>query len=94
MKIDLTGKNILVTGGAGDGLGQGICEAVDQSGGRVIVNDLNLAIAQKAALKYKNAFAVAGDISNADDVTRMFDEIKEELGIVHGIVNNAGIGLG
>ena len=94
MKIDLTGKNILVTGGAGDGLGQGICEAIDQSGGRVIVNDLNLEIARKAALKYKNAFAVEGDISKLDDVNRMFDEINEELGIVHGIVNNAGIGLG
>lgn len=94
MQIDLKGKNILVTGGAGDGLGQGICEAIDQSGGRVIVNDLKLEIAQKAALKYKNAFAVEGDISKVDDVNLMFDKIKDELGIVHGIVNNAGIGLG
>ncbi len=94
MQIDLKGKNILVTGGAGDGLGQGICEAIDQSGGRVIVNDLNLEIAQKAAIKYKNAFAVEGDVSKVDDVSRMFDKINEELGIVHGIINNAGIGLG
>lgn len=94
MQIDLKGKNILVTGGAGDGLGQGICEAIDQSGGRVIVNDLNLEFAQKAALKYKNAFAVEGDISKVDDVNLMFDKIKDELGLVHGIVNNAGIGLG
>ena len=94
MQIDLKDKNILVTGGAGDGLGQGICEAVDQSGGRVIVNDLNLKIAQKAALKYKDAYAVEGDISNADNVARMFDKINDELGTVHGIVNNAGIGLG
>ena len=84
----------MVTGGAGDGLGDGICEAVDQSGGRVIVNDLNLDIAQKAALKYGDAYAVEGDISNANDVARMFNEINDELGIVHGIVNNAGIGLG
>ncbi len=94
MQIDLTGKNILVTGGAGDGLGQGICEAVDIAGGRVIVNDLNMDVAQEAAMKYKNAFAIAGDISNVDDVGRMFAEINKELGTVHGIVNNAGIGLG
>lgn len=94
MQIDLTGKNILVTGGAGDGLGQGICEAVDLAGGRVIVNDLNMDVAQEAAMKYKNAFAIAGDISNVDDVGRMFAEINKELGTVHGIVNNAGIGLG
>ena len=29
--MDLKGKNILVTGGAGNGIGQGVCEAVDHS---------------------------------------------------------------
>ena len=94
MQIDLKGKNILVTGGAGDGLGQGICEAVHHSGGRVIVNDLTLEMAQGTAEKYKNAFAIEGDISKADDVSRMFEKIKEECGTIHGVVNNAGIGLG
>jgi NAD(P)-dependent dehydrogenase (short-subunit alcohol dehydrogenase family) len=94
MQIDLKGQNILVTGGAGNGLGQGICEAVDDAGGRVIVNDLTLEIAQGAAKKYTDAFAVGGDISKADDVSRIFDEIKEACGTIHGVVNNAGIGLG
>jgi NAD(P)-dependent dehydrogenase (short-subunit alcohol dehydrogenase family) len=94
MQIDLKGKNILVTGGAGDGLGQGICEAVDQSGGRVIVNDLTLEMARGAAEKYTNALAFEGDISKADDVNRMFEKIKSACGAIHGVVNNAGIGLG
>jgi NAD(P)-dependent dehydrogenase (short-subunit alcohol dehydrogenase family) len=94
MQIDLKGKNILVTGGAGDGLGQGICEAVDQAGGRVILNDLILEVAKEAAKKYKNAFAIEGDISKANDVNRMFERINEECGTIHGVVNNAGIGLG
>lgn len=94
MQIDLKGKNILVTGAAGDGLGQGICEAVDQSGGRVIVNDLTIEMAEGAAQKYKNALAFEGDISKAEDVSRMFEKIKEECGTIHGVVNNAGIGLG
>lgn len=94
MQIDLKGKNILVTGGAGDGLGQGICEAVDQAGGRVIVNDLTLEMARKAAKNYNNALPVVGDVSKADDVNRMFERIKDECGTIHGVVNNAGIGLG
>jgi len=94
MKIDLKGKNILVTGGAGDGLGQGICEAVDEAGGRVIVNDLTLEMAKEAAEKYNNALAVEGDISKVEDVNRMFDEMKSACGTIHGVVNNAGIGLG
>jgi NAD(P)-dependent dehydrogenase (short-subunit alcohol dehydrogenase family) len=94
MQIDLRGKNILVTGGAGDGLGQGICEAVDQAGGRIIINDLDLQMAREEVGKYKNALAVQGDISNSDQVSRMFDEIKSACGVIHGVVNNAGIGLG
>lgn len=94
MQIDLKGKNILVTGGAGDGLGQGICEAVDQAGGRVIVNDLTLNMARSVAAKYRDALAVEGDISKADDVSRMFEKLKSTCDTIHGVVNNAGIGLG
>jgi len=94
MKINLTGKNILVTGGAGDGLGGGICEAIAEAGGRVIVNDLQIEVAQEAADKYQNGLAVAGDVSKAADIDRMFDEIRDLCGIIHGVVNNAGIGLG
>ncbi|MBR9998771.1 MAG: SDR family oxidoreductase [Cyclobacteriaceae bacterium] len=94
MLINLNDKNILVTGGAGDGLGPGICEAVNDAGGRVIVNDLNLEAAQEAASKYKGGLAVAGDVSIAEDVARMFEEIKNQCGNIQGVVNNAGIGLG
>ena len=94
MLINLKNKNILVTGGAGDGLGQGICEAVNDAGGRVIVNDLNLETALEAAGNYEDGVAVAGDVSKAEDVARMFEEIKDRCGIIHGVVNNAGIGLG
>ncbi len=64
MKIDLTGKNILITGGAGDGLGQGICEAVHVAGGRVVISDLDIDMTRKIAGRYEGALAVAGDVSN------------------------------
>jgi NAD(P)-dependent dehydrogenase (short-subunit alcohol dehydrogenase family) len=94
MQIDLNSKIFLVTGGAGNGLGQGICEAIDASGGKVIVNDLTLEMAEEVAKKYKDSFAVEGDISKENDVNKMFKEIKETCGTIHGVVNNAGIGLG
>lgn len=94
MQIDLKNKNILVTGAAGDGLGGGIIEAVAEAGGRVIVNDLKLDPARKVAEKYPEALAVAGDVSLAEDVDRMFEEIGNLCGTIHGVVNNAGIGLG
>jgi NAD(P)-dependent dehydrogenase (short-subunit alcohol dehydrogenase family) len=94
MLVNLKGKNILVTGGAGDGLGGGICEAVAEAGGCVIVNDLNLEMAKETAKKYKDALAVAGDVSQTEDVDQMFDVIRNRFGTIHGVVNNAGIGLG
>jgi len=94
MKIDLSGKNILITGGAGDGLGTGLCEAVEEAGGRVIINDLNLEEAKQAASKYKNAIAVAADISKIEEVEKMFEELSEKCGVIHGLINNAGVGMG
>lgn len=94
MQINLKGKNILVTGGAGDGLGSGICEAVAEAGGRVIINDLDFELAKKAAKRFDKAFAVAGDVSKAEEVQQMFEITGERCGVVHGVVNNAGIGLG
>jgi NAD(P)-dependent dehydrogenase (short-subunit alcohol dehydrogenase family) len=94
MQIDLKGKNILVTGGAGNGLGQGICEAVNASGGRVIVNDLDKDMAEEVANKYTDAIAIAGDVSKSNDVDKIFNMLREACGTVHGLVNNAGIGLG
>lgn len=94
IKIDLSGKNILITGGAGDGMGAGLCEAVVEAGGRVIVNDLRPETARHAAAKYKNAISIAADISKVDEVERMFMELSQTCGTVHGLINNAGIGLG
>lgn len=94
MEIDLKDKNILVTGGAGDGLASGICDAISEAGGRVIINDLTKEMASEAAMRYKDAISVAGDVSIEGDVVRMFQEIKEQYGTIHGLVNNAGIGLG
>ena len=93
MTIDLSGKTVLVTGGAGTGVGSGVCEAVAAAGARLLINDVRAAEAEATTQKYPNAFAVPGDISLPDEVRRMFAEIKEKYGPIHGLVNNAGVGL-
>jgi NAD(P)-dependent dehydrogenase (short-subunit alcohol dehydrogenase family) len=93
MQIDLTNKNILVTGGGGDGLGQGICEAIAACGGNLIVNDLNAELAKETAAKHEGAVAIPGDVSVEEEVGHIFEEAKAKVGVLDGLVNNAGIGL-
>lgn len=93
MKIDLTGRNILVTGGGGSGVGSGACKALSSAGATVILNELSLDKAQAAVGQYPGAIAVSADVSNESDVNRMFEELEQSVGTVHGVVNNAGVGL-
>lgn len=92
MKIDLSNKKFLVTGSGGFGVGSGICKAIDNAGGTLILNDLSEKKVQEAVTKYRNAFGIAADISKWEEVKRLFDEIKKQVGPLDGVVNNAGIG--
>ena len=91
--MDLKGKNILVTGGGGFGVGEGICNVLIASGARVIINERKREMADAAGKKHVKAFKVVADISNPTEVEDMFAFIEKEYGILDGLVNNAGIGL-
>ena len=91
--MDLSHLTVLVTGGGGIGVGAGVCEALDQFGATIIINELNLEKAQKASKKYKNAQAGKADLRKGDEVKAMFDLIAKEVGPINGLVNNAGVGL-
>jgi len=91
--LSLEGKNILVTGGGGYGVGAGVCQAIAEAGGRLIVNELDFNSADIAAGKYPGAIAIAGDMSKPEDIKHMFSTLERQCGIVHGLVNNAGVGL-
>jgi NAD(P)-dependent dehydrogenase (short-subunit alcohol dehydrogenase family) len=91
--MELKGKTILVTGGTGIGVGAGVCSAIAEAGGRLIVNGRNAEKLEATIAKYPGAIAALGDIRDALQVEEMFRTIERECGIVDGLVNNAGIGL-
>lgn len=90
-------RTAFVTGGS-KGIGAAVVRKLCEDGFQVAVNYNSSEQRAKAlcseltSLGYR-AVAVKGDVSSAGDVKRMFAEIREELGCVSVLVNNAGVSL-
>jgi 3-oxoacyl-[acyl-carrier protein] reductase len=91
MKIDLTGKNAVVTGST-RGIGRAIAEAFAQSGARVAVVGRDQQRADEAAAAIgRNAKGFAADVSDTASVSKLIDEVEKAFGSIDILVNNAGI---
>ncbi len=95
--IDLTGKTALVTGGS-QGLGRCTATRLHAAGATVAINyfpdpeGINRQRAEDVvAALGQRAFAVAGDVREAADVSRMCDEVLARTGRLDIVVNNAAI---
>lgn len=92
---DLTGKTALVTG-ASRGLGKGIALALAEKGADVIVNYFNDpaeadAVSNEIKSRFgRKSYTVKADVSSAEEVAAMFEEISEKSGRLDILVNNAG----
>jgi NAD(P)-dependent dehydrogenase (short-subunit alcohol dehydrogenase family) len=93
-EIDLSGKNILVTG-ASRGIGRTISEHLARAGARVAVHyGRNRDAAEALANTLGNAsFAVGADLSSREASGTLFPRCIEEMGRVDVLVNNAGLAV-
>ena len=92
-KIDLGGRNAVVTGGA-QGIGRAIVERFLDSGAAVAIWDRDIELAKKTAARSEKSWpsrAVAVDVTNYAEVERARDETVKALGRIDILVNNAGI---
>lgn len=90
----LRDKVVLVTGGSG-GIGSAICVEMSAQGATVIIHyNSNEAKAQELCetlnAQQGKAFVVQADLSNSDDIKKMFKTIKEEHKAIDILINNAG----
>jgi 2-dehydro-3-deoxy-D-gluconate 5-dehydrogenase len=96
MSFDLTGRVALVTGGNG-GIGLGIAKGLAQAGARVVIaarNPDKNAAALAALNRVGSALAMAGDVSDPQDVDALFAGIRAQCGRLDILVNNAGMSGG
>ncbi len=91
--MDFSGKTVLVTGG-GRGIGRAVAHGFASRGARVAVNyRSNSAAAEHtvASLPGGPHIAIQGDVSDPDEVARVFRSAAEAFSRIHIVVNNAGI---
>jgi 3-oxoacyl-[acyl-carrier protein] reductase len=93
MKIDLTGKTALITGGAGNGLGRADAFALGRAGAKIAIVDV-VDPKETIQLLTKEGITAKGyvcDIAKMPDVTKTVSAITKDLGVVDILVNNASI---
>lgn len=91
LKVDLSGKVIIVTGASGE-LGKDIAFSCARCGARVVINYFrNEAFAQRMVDEIKGSLAIRADVKRFDQVKSMIDEVLREHGKVDALINNAGI---
>jgi NAD(P)-dependent dehydrogenase (short-subunit alcohol dehydrogenase family) len=87
----LTGRNVVVTGGA-RGIGAGIVRRYVEEGARCIIADIDIEVGQAVADELGDAAVfIRTDVSRDSDVQDAVSACVEQFGAIDVMVNNAGI---
>ena len=93
-KKDVSNEIVLITG-AGSGIGRLMALRFASLGSTVVCIDINKqaneATVNEIQSKGQKAFSFTCDCSNRDDIYRIANEVKENVGDVTVLINNAGI---
>jgi len=92
--LPLAGKIALITG-SGQGIGRATAQRLAQAGADIVINYRNNSGAAEEACAFietigRRCVAVQADVSQEEEVTKLFAQANEALGPVAILVNNAG----
>ncbi|MFN7104212.1 MAG: SDR family oxidoreductase [Pseudorhizobium sp.] len=82
----------LVTG-ASQGIGRATAEALLDAGYHVVLVARSLEKLEAVAAKHARAYPISCDVTDPEDVDRLYDAILERHGRLDVVFNNAGVGL-
>jgi 2-hydroxycyclohexanecarboxyl-CoA dehydrogenase len=80
---------IAIVTGAGQGIGRGIAEKLAAGGATVVVADRNDVTAKETAAAI-GGLAVATDVTSAESVDELVEQVRKQYGRIDVLVNNAG----
>ncbi len=86
----LEGKVAVITGGA-SGIGRESARRFAEEGAKVCVADLDHKAGKDAASEIGGGLYIHADVTNPDDVKRMYEEASDHFGAINVLFNNAGI---
>jgi 3-oxoacyl-[acyl-carrier protein] reductase len=92
MAQSLQGKKVIITGG-GRGIGRAVATALASEGAHIGLigrSEENVKTVAESLKEVNTAYAAA-DVSSLEDVTAAITKVKEELGGIDILINNAGI---
>ena len=93
MNLDLTGKVVLVTG-ASRGIGYAITSYLLNSGATVAAHyNNNGESLMELKEKYSHCYAFGANLSDSEECIQLFQKVKNQLGKVDVLINNAGVAL-
>jgi len=92
----MTDPQIMIVTGGSRGIGAATARLAANRGYDLCVNYLSNAegaqsVVRDAEAAGRRAIAVQGDVSQEDEVTRLFETVDRELGTVTALINNAGL---
>ena len=95
IRIDLSGKVALVTGGA-DGLGKGSALALARAGADIVIADINVESAEQTVAEIealgRSALFLPTNMMEVDQIAPLVEAAKKQFGRIDVLVNNVGGG--
>lgn len=96
MKKRLEGKTVLITGGA-SGIGRIMSRLMLERKAKVVIWDINQASIDDTVQELSAIGSITGfnvDVSKVDQIQEAAAKVKQQVGIVDVLINNAGIVVG